>query len=139
LQSSGANPYRLKMELTESLLLSDVEDAIRKMAELRSIGVTFALDDFGTGYSSLSYLKKLPLDQLKIDQSFVRDVLIDANDAAIARTILSLAHSLDLGVVAEGVETEGQREFLRQAGCKAFQGYLFGRPVRVEQLMLPTP
>ena len=139
LQSSGANPYRLKMELTESLLLSDVEDAIRKMAELRSIGVTFALDDFGTGYSSLSYLKKLPLDQLKIDQSFVRDVLIDANDAAIARTILSLAHSLDLGVVAEGVETEGQREFLLQAGCKAFQGYLFGRPVRVEELMLPAP
>ena len=135
---TGANPHRLKVELTESLLLNDVDDAIRKMGELQSIGVTFALDDFGTGYSSLSYLKKLPLDQLKIDQSFVRDVLVDSNDAAIARTILSLAKSLDLGVVAEGVETEGQREFLLHAGCKAFQGYLFGRPVPVGQLVLPA-
>ena len=136
LEWTGANPTRLKVELTESLLLNDVDDAIRKMGALQSLGVTFALDDFGTGYSSLSYLKKLPLDQLKIDQSFVRDVLIDSNDAAIARTILSLAHSLDLGVVAEGVETEGQREFLLRAGCKAFQGYLFGRPVPVDQLVL---
>lgn len=139
LQSSKANPHRLKMELTESLLLSDVDDAIRKMAELRSIGVSFALDDFGTGYSSLSYLKRLPLDQLKIDQSFVRDVLVDANDAAIARTILSLARNLDLEVVAEGVETEGQRDFLVAAGCKAFQGYLFGRPVPLGQLVMPAP
>ncbi len=136
LRINGANPYRLKLELTESLLLSDVDDAIRKMTELRSIGVSFALDDFGTGYSSLSYLKKLPLDQLKIDQSFVRDVLIDPNDAAIARTILNLAQSLDLGVVAEGVETAGQRDFLLASGCKAFQGYLFGRPVPVDQLQL---
>jgi EAL domain-containing protein (putative c-di-GMP-specific phosphodiesterase class I) len=124
------------VELTESLLLSDVDDAIAKMTELRSIGVGFSLDDFGTGYSSLSYLKRLPLDQLKIDQSFVRDVLTDPNDAAIARTILSLAHSLDLGVVAEGVETEGQRDFLLLSGCKAFQGYLFGRPVPVGELKI---
>ncbi|APW43566.1 hypothetical protein RS694_14175 [Rhodoferax saidenbachensis] len=136
LRVSGANPYRLKLELTESLLLSDIEDAIVKMGELRSIGVNFSLDDFGTGYSSLSYLKRLPLDQLKIDQSFVRDVLNDPNDAAIARTILNLAQSLDLGVVAEGVETKGQHEFLLRAGCKAFQGYLFGRPVPVVQLDL---
>jgi len=129
LRSTGANPYRLKLELTESLLVSDINDAIEKMTELRSIGVSFALDDFGTGYSSLSYLKSLPLDLLKIDQSFVRDVLSDANDAAIARTILNLAKSLDLGVVAEGVETAGQREFLLHAGCTAFQGYFFGRPV----------
>jgi diguanylate cyclase (GGDEF)-like protein/PAS domain S-box-containing protein len=136
LRTSGANPYRLKLELTESMLLSDFDDVIDKMGELRSIGVNFALDDFGTGYSSLSYLKRLPLDQLKIDQSFVRDVLTDPNDAAIARTILSLAASLDLSVVAEGVETAGQRDFLLQCGCKAFQGYFFGRPVPVEALQL---
>ena len=139
LRSSGANPYQLKLEITESLLLNDLDDAILKMGELRSIGVGFSLDDFGTGYSSLSYLKRLPLDQLKIDQSFVRDVLTDPNDAAIARTILNLAQSLDLGVVAEGVETAGQRDFLLAAGCKAFQGYLFGRPVALEQLVLPQP
>lgn len=136
LRRSGANPYRLKLELTESMLLSDFEEVIVKMGELRSIGVNFALDDFGTGYSSLSYLKRLPLDQLKIDQSFVRDVLIDPNDAAIARTIMSLAKSLDLSVVAEGVETAGQRDFLLRCGCKAFQGYFFGRPVPVESLQL---
>jgi diguanylate cyclase (GGDEF)-like protein/PAS domain S-box-containing protein len=134
LLKSGANPYRLKLELTESLLLSDVNDAIEKMSELRSMGVSFSLDDFGTGYSSLSYLKRLPLDQLKIDQSFVRDVLTDPNDAAIARTILSLALSLDLGVVAEGVETTGQRDFLLANGCTQFQGYLFGRPVPIAEL-----
>lgn len=138
LRLSGANPYRLKLELTESMLLSDFDDVTVKMGELRSIGVNFALDDFGTGYSSLSYLKRLPLDQLKIDQSFVRDVLTDSNGAAIARTILSLARSLDLGVVAEGVETSGQRDFLLSCGCKAFQGYYFGRPVAVEDLELST-
>jgi len=138
LLKTGANPYRLKVELTESLLLSDVDDAISKMTELRSIGVGFSLDDFGTGYSSLSYLKRLPLDQLKIDQSFVRDVLTDPNDAAIARTILSLAESLDLGVVAEGVESAGQRDFLLRSGCKAFQGYFFGRPVPVGELKITT-
>jgi len=136
LRLSGANPYRLKLELTESLLLTDFEEAVQKMSELRSIGVSFSLDDFGTGYSSLAYLKRLPLDQLKIDQSFVRDVLTDPNDAAIARTILSLAKSLDLGVVAEGVETAGQHDFLIREGCKSFQGYLFGRPGPVEQLSL---
>jgi len=138
LRLSGANPYRLKLELTESMLLNDFDDVIVKMGELRSIGVNFALDDFGTGYSSLSYLKRLPLDQLKIDQSFVRDVLTDPNDAAIARTILSLARSLELSVVAEGVETAGQRDFLLNCGCKAFQGYFFGRPVAIEHLQLPT-
>lgn len=138
LRVSGANPYRLKLELTESLLLSDFDEVIAKMSELRSIGVSFSLDDFGTGYSSLSYLKLLPLDQLKIDQSFVRDVLTDANDAAIARTILNLARSLDLSVVAEGVETAGQRDFLLRHGCKAFQGYFFGRPVPIEALELPA-
>jgi diguanylate cyclase (GGDEF)-like protein/PAS domain S-box-containing protein len=136
LRVTGANPYRLKLELTESMLLSDFEEVIARMTELRSIGVGFALDDFGTGYSSLSYLKQLPLDQLKIDQSFVRDVLTDPNDGAIAKTILNLAASLDLNVVAEGVETVGQRDFLLACGCRAFQGYLFGRPVPVDQLVL---
>ena len=137
LRVSGANPFRLKLELTESMLLTDIEDVIGKMSEIRAIGVNFSLDDFGTGYSSLSYLKRLPLDQLKIDKSFVRDVLTDPNDAAIVRTILTLAHSLDLTVVAEGVETEGQRAFLMENGCEVFQGYLFGHPVPVEQLALP--
>jgi EAL domain-containing protein (putative c-di-GMP-specific phosphodiesterase class I) len=136
LRTSGANPCRLKRELTESRLLSDIEDAITKMNELRAVGIGFSLDDFGTGYSSLAYLKRLPLDQLKIDQSFVRDILSDANDAAIARTILNLAQSLDLGVVAEGVETAGQYEVLLRNGCKAFQGYFFGHPVPIGQLRL---
>ena len=129
LESTGANPQRLKLELTESLLIDDVEDVIAKMAALKDKGVGFSLDDFGTGYSSLSYLKRLPLDQLKIDQSFVRDIQIDPNDAAIAKTIIALAQSLGLGVLAEGVETEVQRRFLDSAGCPVFQGYLFSRPL----------
>jgi diguanylate cyclase (GGDEF)-like protein/PAS domain S-box-containing protein len=134
LHKSGANPERLKLELTESLLLADVEDVISRMEYLRRYGVGFSLDDFGTGYSSLSYLKRLPLDQLKIDQGFVRDLQTDPNDAAIVRTILALAHSMDLTVVAEGVETTGQLEFLQRHGCQAFQGYLFGRPMPAEVL-----
>jgi len=134
IQSTGANAHLLRLELTESMLHSDIEETIEKMGTLRLIGVRFSLDDFGTGYSSLSYLKRLPLDQLKIDQSFVRDVLKDPNDAAIARTILSLAKSLGLGVVAEGVETPEQRTFLLEQGCAAFQGYLFSRPVPAAQL-----
>jgi EAL domain-containing protein (putative c-di-GMP-specific phosphodiesterase class I) len=135
-EETGANPYRLKIELTESLLLTDTRDTTRKMTELQAAGVSFSLDDFGTGYSSLSYLKLLPLQQLKIDQSFVRDILTDPNDAAIARTVLALGQSLGFSVVAEGVETEGQREFLLLNGCNLFQGYLFGRPVPVHDLHL---
>jgi len=136
LEATGANPARLKLEITESLLVTDVDDAIRKMTELRNVGVRFALDDFGTGYSSLAYLKRLPLEQLKIDQSFVRDVLTDPNDAVIAQTVLALGQSLGLTVVAEGVETEGQRNFLLHHGCKVFQGYLFGKPVPIGDLHL---
>ncbi|MCE1249749.1 MAG: EAL domain-containing protein [Comamonadaceae bacterium] len=128
LAQTGADATRLKLELTESLLLHDVEDSIAKMQALRACGLRFALDDFGTGYSSLSYLKRLPLDQLKIDQSFVRDLLADASDAAIACTVLGLGRSLGLEVLAEGVETPGQRKFLLRHGCQRFQGYLFGRP-----------
>ncbi|MBP6851358.1 MAG: PAS domain S-box protein, partial [Rhodoferax sp.] len=134
LRQSGADPRLLKLELTESLLADNVEDIIAKMMRLREVGIDFSLDDFGTGYSSLSYLKRLPLAQLKIDQSFVRDVLVDPNDAAIARTIVALGGSLGLAVIAEGVETVGQQQFLQAIGCHAFQGYLFGRPMPVAEL-----
>ncbi len=130
---TGAVPARLKLELTESLLAQDIDDIIAKMATLRSHGIRFALDDFGTGYSSLSYLQRLPLDQLKIDQSFVREIMTNANDATIARAIITLADNLGLAVIAEGVETEGQRQFLIANGCDHFQGFLFSRPEDVEQ------
>jgi diguanylate cyclase (GGDEF)-like protein/PAS domain S-box-containing protein len=126
---TGVDPSRLKLEITESLLMLNVEDIIGKMTALKAGGVSFSLDDFGTGYSSLSYLRRLPLDQLKIDQSFVRNVFTDPNDAAIVRAIITLAQSLSLMVVAEGVETEVQQTFLNTHGCNAYQGYLFGRPM----------
>ncbi|MEO6292850.1 MAG: EAL domain-containing protein [Burkholderiaceae bacterium] len=133
LARTGANPHRLKLELTESLLVSHVEKTIVKMTALKAHGVGFSLDDFGTGYSSLSYLKRLPLDQLKIDQSFIKDILIDPNDAAIARMVIVLAESLGLPVIGEGVETEAQRDFLANLGCHAYQGYLFGRPLPLDE------
>lgn len=132
IEETGANPERLKLELTESLLLSDVDDVIDKMTALKDRGVGFSLDDFGTGYSSLAYLKRLPLDQLKIDQSFVSDIVTNGNDAAITSAIVALAHNLGLSVIAEGVETEAQCEHLARQGCHAYQGYLFGRPGSVE-------
>jgi diguanylate cyclase (GGDEF)-like protein/PAS domain S-box-containing protein len=133
LETTGANPRKLKLELTESLLVGDVEDIIAKMTALKAKGVSFSLDDFGTGYSSLFYLKRLPLDQLKIDQSFIRDVLSDPDDAVIARTIVTLGQSLGLVVIAEGVETEAQRDFLAANGCHHYQGYLFSRPLPAEK------
>jgi diguanylate cyclase (GGDEF)-like protein/PAS domain S-box-containing protein len=132
LEYTGTPPNRLKLELTESLLFENAEDIIAKMTALKARGVVFSMDDFGTGYSSLSYLKRLPLDQLKIDQSFVRHVLTDANDAAIARTVVALGQSLGLAVMAEGVETQGQRDFLAANGCHTFQGYLFSHPLPLE-------
>jgi diguanylate cyclase (GGDEF)-like protein/PAS domain S-box-containing protein len=132
IKATGADPKKLKLELTESLLVENVQDIIDKMRELKSHGVRFSLDDFGTGYSSLTYLKRLPLYQLKIDQSFVREILTEANDAAIAQTIVTLAHSLGLQVIAEGVETEEQRDFLARAGCMAYQGYFYSRPLALE-------
>jgi len=133
LETTGANPERLKLELTESLLAQNVEGIVEKMFALKAKGICFSLDDFGTGYSSLSYLKRLPLDQLKIDQSFVRDVLTDPNDAAIARTIVALAQSLGLAVIAEGVETAAQRDFLANVGCQTYQGYFYSRPVPLDE------
>ncbi len=145
LAKTGANPERLKLELTESLLVTDIEDVITKMNTLQSQGVGFSLDDFGTGYSSLSYLKRLPLDQLKIDKSFVTHILTDANDAAIAKMVVALANSLGLSVIAEGVESAAQRDFLASQGCYAYQGYFFSRPLPIEAFeayadnLLPTP
>ena len=132
LSATGINPARLKIELTESMVLDNVSDTITKMHALKALGVSFSMDDFGTGHSSLSYLKQLPLDQLKIDQSFVRDLATDPNDAAIVRAIITLGQTFGLNVIAEGVETEAQREFLELNGCHAFQGYLFSRPLPPE-------
>ncbi len=129
LERSGANPHRLRLELTESLLIDNVPSVIEKMFTLKAKGVCFSLDDFGTGYSSLSYLKRMPLDELKIDRSFVRDILSDHQDASIAKTIIALTQSLGLNVIAEGVEIEAQRDFLTAAGCHAYQGFLFSRPL----------
>lgn len=134
LVETGAPAHRLKLELTESLMLQQIEAVIARMRELQALGVQFSLDDFGTGFSSLAYLKRLPLAQLKIDQGFVRDILEDHNDAAIAQTVIALGHSLGLEVIAEGVETEQHRALLAQWGCRFYQGYLFSRPLSAEAL-----
>ncbi|WP_336899211.1 EAL domain-containing protein [Rhodoferax sp.] len=132
LLSNGITPSRLKLEITESMLLGQVEDVISTMRQLKALGVSFSMDDFGTGYSSLQYLKRLPLDQIKIDQSFVRDITTDSSDQAIVGTIVAMAQSMNLSIIAEGVETELQREMLATKGCANFQGYLFSRPVPIE-------
>jgi diguanylate cyclase (GGDEF)-like protein/PAS domain S-box-containing protein len=131
IQRTGIDPSKLTLELTESILVENIEDIISKMTALKATGIGFSLDDFGTGYSSLSYLKRLPLDQLKIDQSFVRDIMIDSNDASIVSTIITLGLSLGLEVLAEGVETEAQMQFLLDHSCQAFQGYLFSKPLQI--------
>jgi diguanylate cyclase (GGDEF)-like protein/PAS domain S-box-containing protein len=140
LDSSGADPGRLKLELTESMLLDNVENVIAKMNQLKQKGLCFSLDDFGTGYSSLAYLSRLPMDQLKIDKSFVQNLLADPHCGAIAQTIIALGQTLGLSVIAEGVEAEEQLEFLERMGCKSFQGYLFGKPLSImdfERLLSP--
>jgi EAL domain-containing protein (putative c-di-GMP-specific phosphodiesterase class I) len=132
-QRHAVNPVLLKLELTESMLLDNVEDVIETMNALKEFGVQFSLDDFGTGYSSLQYLNRLPLDQIKIDSSFVRDIASDSSDREIVGTIIAMAQNLFLDVIAEGVETEMQRQFLLGNGCSHFQGYLFGRPLPIEE------
>jgi diguanylate cyclase (GGDEF)-like protein/PAS domain S-box-containing protein len=134
LRQTGANPEQLKLELTESLFVDDIDTAIEKIALLKAHGILFSLDDFGTGYSSLSYLKRLPLHQLKIDQSFVRNLTTDSRDAAIVSAIITLGHTMGMSVIAEGVETEEQRLLLAEQGCKSYQGYLFSRPLSGDQL-----
>jgi EAL domain-containing protein (putative c-di-GMP-specific phosphodiesterase class I) len=133
-RQAGIAPGRLKLELTESLLADDQDATIARMRSLKQMGVGLAVDDFGIGYSSLSYLKRLPLDELKIDRAFVIDILQDGKDAAIAGTIIALARSLGLEVIAEGVETEAQRQFLARQGCERYQGYLYSRPLPPAQL-----
>lgn len=133
LKKYDINPKLLKLELTESTLLKNTEDAITLMNTLREIGVRFSLDDFGTGYSSLQYLKRLPITQIKIDQSFIRDIVTDGSDKVIVRTIVVMAQSLGVSVIAEGVEREGQRQLLLDIGCTQYQGFLFGRPMPIDK------
>jgi len=133
IEGYGIEPSRLKLELTESMLLDNVEEIIAKMKALKAFGIQFSLDDFGTGYSSLQYLKRLPIDQLKIDQSFVRDIVTDESDQAIVRTVIAMAQGLERSVIAEGVEADAQRALLIKQGCHLFQGYLFGKPIPLEQ------
>jgi EAL domain-containing protein (putative c-di-GMP-specific phosphodiesterase class I) len=128
LKDSGINPARLKLELTESVVLEDVKDALSKMRALKALGVKLSMDDFGTGYSSLSYLQRLPIDELKIDQSFVMDLMGSVNNQSIVKTIIGLAQGLNMNIVAEGVETCEQFDLLKEKGCGGFQGYLFSRP-----------
>lgn len=133
LRTHEVESSRLKLELTESVVLNDVTDVVTKMHSLKALGVGLSMDDFGTGYSSLSYLKQLPLDQIKIDQSFVRDIATDPNDAVMVKTIIDMAKNFRLNVIAEGVETEAQLTFLKEHGCMAYQGYFFSRPLPIEQ------
>jgi predicted signal transduction protein with EAL and GGDEF domain len=133
IKQTGINPSRLKIELTESVVLDDVDDAVVKMHALKDVGVRFSMDDFGTGYSSLFYLTQLPLDQLKVDQSFVRNIGIKSTDSVIVQTIIDMAANLNMESIAEGVETQAQRDFLEEAGCKLYQGYLYGKPVPLEK------
>jgi EAL domain-containing protein (putative c-di-GMP-specific phosphodiesterase class I) len=133
LASTRAAPDWLTLEMTESILLEDLDDTVAKIQRLRTRGVRFSIDDFGTGYSSLAYLKRLPVDEIKIDRSFVRDVIDDANDAALVRTILTMSQHMGLEVVAEGVETREAWRFLVDNNCQSFQGYFFGRPCPEEQ------
>ena len=136
LERTGAHPQLLKIELTETTLAEDVDDVVAKMRELKALGLSFSLDDFGTGFSSLSYLQRMPLDQLKIDKSFVREVTTNLNDASIVRAVIALGRGLGIAVIAEGVETAEQRDFLVQQGCEHFQGYFYGKPMPADDFVM---
>jgi EAL domain-containing protein (putative c-di-GMP-specific phosphodiesterase class I) len=133
LKESGLTPSQLELELTESLLMHDLDAGVAQLNELQAIGVRTSIDDFGTGYSSLSYLKRLPIDTLKIDRSFVRELPADQDSAAIVRAIIALGHNLRLKVIAEGVEEQAQLDFLRSHHCDEIQGYVFSRPLDVDE------
>jgi EAL domain-containing protein (putative c-di-GMP-specific phosphodiesterase class I) len=133
LKKTGINPTRLKLELTESLMLHDIANTIEKMGKLKELGIRFSMDNFGTGYSSLSHLKKLPIDQLKIDQFLMRDITIDSCDAMIVKTIIDMTRKLGVNVIGGGVEIEAQFACLKQLGCFAYQGYLFGKPMPLDE------
>ncbi len=139
LTETGADPRKLKLELTESLVLQDIARSIEKMEVLCNVGIRVSLDDFGTGHSSLTYLKRLPLEQIKIDQSFICDIITDASDAVIVRAIIVMCNALGMEVIAEGVETEEQRAFLAKNGCVIYQGYLFGKPMPIEEFQKLIP
>src|SRR5687768_13654325 len=134
LAETGLDPTCLELEITESQVMRQTEGIIQLLTRLSEMGIQLAIDDFGTGYSSLSYLKRLPIQKLKIDQSFIRDITVDPNDTAIVTAILSMATSLDLETIAEGVETAGQLALLRAKGCRVGQGFYFSRPVRAEEI-----
>ena len=133
ISTTGINPALLKIELTESQLIDNISDTVAKMNALKALGIRFSMDDFGTAYSSIAYLKQLPLDQLKIDQTFIRDLGDNSSNAALVQAIVLMGRTFDLDVIAEGVEIEAQLEFLNLHGCHAYQGYLFSRPLPLEE------
>ena len=133
IRTHGIDPSCLKLELTEGAILNDIANGMTKMKALKALGVSLSLDDFGTGYSSLSCLQQLPIDQIKIDQHFMRDIASGSHDGMMVKTIIDMAKNFSLNVIAEGVETEAQVAFLKKNGCQAFQGYLFGKPMPIEQ------
>ena len=127
-KETNINPKLLELEITETILMDDMTDAIQKIQRLKQYGIRFAMDDFGTGYSSLAYLRQLPLDQIKIDKSFIDNITVDKGDVSIVQTIIAMANNLDMSVIAEGVETIMQQEQLMQLGCNTYQGYLYSKP-----------
>ncbi|MCW8943967.1 MAG: EAL domain-containing protein, partial [Sedimenticola sp.] len=135
LESSGANPSRLTLELTENMLVTNLDEVMAKMVDLKRLGVRFSIDDFGTGYSSLAYLKRLPLDEIKIDRSFVNDIIKDPETVSIVEAIITMASKLGLTVVAEGVENSREFDFLRKRGCHCFQGYMLCKPLNEEEFL----
>lgn len=135
LKQANVSPDCIDLEITESLLMDDLEEVSRKMEELREHGIRISIDDFGTGYSSLAYLMELPLDQIKIDQSFVRDIAYEVNSAVVVETIIAMAHHLGFCVIAEGVENKDQLDFLQDNGCSEFQGYYFSRPLQAKDFV----